>query len=85
MALCGWSCGYLKQEENQYLQLTADEVKKLPIEAQRLAGWDVSLPYLGYVNWGHPLLTLGHDPKDVPQLDELFYDKIQDMPSAITA
>lgn len=77
LALCGWSCGYLKQEENQYLQLTQEQVKRLPIEAQRLAGWEVSLPYLGYVNWGHPLLTLGHDPKTVPQLDDLFYDKDQ--------
>lgn len=85
LVLCGWSAGMLKQEENQYLQLTKEEVMRLPLEAQRLAGWDVSLPYLGYVNWQHPLLTLGHDPKTVPQLDDLFYDKVQDAPVAITA
>ncbi|KLT44709.1 hypothetical protein CC85DRAFT_270710 [Cutaneotrichosporon oleaginosum] len=87
MALCGFSCGYLKQEENQYLQLPIEAVKRLPIEAQRLAGWDMSLPYLGYVNWEHPLLTLGHDRSIVPQLDDLFYDKVQDapQPSAVSA
>ncbi|EJT50531.1 phytanoyl-CoA dioxygenase family protein [Trichosporon asahii var. asahii CBS 8904] len=77
LALCGWSCGYLKQEENQYLQLTKEEVMRLPVAAQRLAGWEVSLPYLGYVNWEHPLLTLGHPRSKVPQLDDLFYDKDQ--------
>jgi hypothetical protein len=40
MALCGWNCGYLKQEENQYLQLKHEDVKKLPLRAQRLAGWE---------------------------------------------
>ncbi|BEI84449.1 hypothetical protein CcaverHIS002_0410530 [Cutaneotrichosporon cavernicola] len=87
MALCGFSCGYLKQEENQYLQLPIEAVKRLPIEAQRLAGWDMSLPYLGYVNWEHPLLTLGHDRAIVPQLDDLFYDKVQEapQPTALTA
>jgi hypothetical protein len=44
----------------------------------------VSLPYLGYVNWEHPLLTLGHDPKIVPKLDDLFYDKDQ-TPIAVKA
>ncbi|OCF62239.1 hypothetical protein L486_01907 [Kwoniella mangroviensis CBS 10435] len=78
MCVTGYKVGYLKQEENQYLQHNIEEIKKLPIAAQKILGWDLAIPYMGYVNWLHPLLTLGHDPKGVPQGDDLFYDRQQD-------
>ncbi|WVW84380.1 hypothetical protein I302_106414 [Kwoniella bestiolae CBS 10118] len=77
MCVTGYKVGYLKQEENQYLQHDIEEIKKLPLAAQKILGWDLAVPYMGYVNWLHPLLTLGYDPKDVPQGDDLFYDRQQ--------
>jgi ectoine hydroxylase-related dioxygenase (phytanoyl-CoA dioxygenase family) len=45
----GFTKGYLKQEENQYLAIPAEKLAKLPLEAQLLAGWTVAPPYL----WAH--------------------------------
>lgn len=46
MALCGWAAGYMRQEENQYVALDPEDVKKLSPEVQELLGWNMSLPYL---------------------------------------
>jgi hypothetical protein len=46
LALCGWCAGYVRQEENQYLALDWEEVKKLPVKVQELLGWNMVLPYL---------------------------------------
>lgn len=46
MVVTAFKEGYLKQEENQYLQHDIEDVKKLSWEAQRMLGWDLSLPYL---------------------------------------
>lgn len=46
--------GYLRQEENQYLANDHDLVSELPIDLQRFAGWGVSKPYLGWVNFAEP-------------------------------
>lgn len=44
LAALGYSIGYLRQEENQYLALDHAILKTLPIEVQALAGWAISLP-----------------------------------------
>ncbi|KAL8279467.1 hypothetical protein RQP46_008029 [Phenoliferia psychrophenolica] len=44
MVACGYTIGYMRQEENQYLANDIKVIKKLPIEVQSLAGWAVSLP-----------------------------------------
>ncbi|KAE9964244.1 hypothetical protein BLS_008519 [Venturia inaequalis] len=41
--------GYLRQEENQYLANDLEKIKKLPVDLQLFAGFDVSKPYMGWV------------------------------------
>lgn len=44
LAAIGYSVGYLRQEENQYLANDHATIRGLPIEVQALAGWAISLP-----------------------------------------
>ena len=50
--------GTHRQEENQYLAYNSEEVREWSEEIQKLAGWDVSKPNLGYVDFLSPLMTL---------------------------
>jgi ectoine hydroxylase-related dioxygenase (phytanoyl-CoA dioxygenase family) len=61
-----YNLGWLRQEENQYLSLPPDEAAKLPVEIQKLIGYDFGAPYLGFVEQGHPLtLTDPDHPRDM--------------------
>ena len=51
--------GWLRQEENQYLANDADVIKQLPTDLQRFAGWSLSRPSLGWVDFGDPIGLLG--------------------------
>ncbi|KAF1960674.1 phytanoyl-CoA dioxygenase family protein [Byssothecium circinans] len=52
--------GYLRQEENQYLSNDPKVIKELPIGLQKFAGYELSRPFMGWVdmespwNWLHP-------------------------------
>ncbi|GAA6023870.1 hypothetical protein JCM10207_000508 [Rhodosporidiobolus poonsookiae] len=70
----GYVRGYLRQEEQQALALDPEVLKTYPREIQELAGWNISLPMCGWVDFGHPLNTLGYQIADS---DDLFYDKDQ--------
>ena len=41
-----YNLGWLRQEENQFLSLPPDEAAKLPVEVQKLIGYDFGGPYL---------------------------------------
>lgn len=58
--------GWLRQEENQYLSYTLDEVKQFPEQIQRLLGYEVGAYALGYIDGGRsPMTLLRHgDPED---------------------
>lgn len=64
--------GWLRQEENQYLTYAneMDKIKELPVELQRLAGWSVSRPTLGWVNFDDPIGILGG--KEMEGTEDLF-------------
>ncbi|KAI9734028.1 MAG: hypothetical protein M1834_002685 [Cirrosporium novae-zelandiae] len=61
---------HLRQEENFYLSLPLDLVKKYPLPVQRRLGYDVAVPNLGWVDHASPLETIlgqkGADERDIP-------------------
>jgi len=50
--------GWLRQEENQYLSYTLDEVRQLPERVQRLLGYEVGAYALGYIDGGRSPMEL---------------------------
>lgn len=53
--------GWLRQEENQYLSYTIDEVRRLPERVQRLLGYEVGAYALGYIDGGRSPMELLRD------------------------
>lgn len=49
------------KEENQYLANSTEQVKQYPQDVQRLIGYSVSKPFLGWVNLDDPLKVLYGD------------------------
>ncbi|MDA0218550.1 MAG: phytanoyl-CoA dioxygenase family protein [Proteobacteria bacterium] len=45
----GYSLGWLRQEQNWYLSLSADEVRAMPEKLARLLGFNLHKPFLGWV------------------------------------
>jgi ectoine hydroxylase-related dioxygenase (phytanoyl-CoA dioxygenase family) len=50
--------GFLRQEENQYLTYSLDEVRAMPERVQRLLGYEPGAYALGYVDGGRSPMTL---------------------------
>ena len=50
--------GWLRQEENQYLSYTLDEVRAMPERLQRLLGYEIGAYALGYIDGGRSPLEL---------------------------
>jgi len=50
--------GWLRQEENQYLSYTLDEVRQMPERVQRLLGYEVGAYALGYIDGGRSPMEL---------------------------
>jgi ectoine hydroxylase-related dioxygenase (phytanoyl-CoA dioxygenase family) len=50
--------GWLRQEENQYLSYTLDEVRRFPERIQRLLGYEVGAYALGYIDGGRSPMEL---------------------------
>jgi ectoine hydroxylase-related dioxygenase (phytanoyl-CoA dioxygenase family) len=50
--------GWVRQEENQYLSYTLDEVRQFPERIQRLLGYEVGAYALGYIDGGRSPLEL---------------------------
>jgi ectoine hydroxylase-related dioxygenase (phytanoyl-CoA dioxygenase family) len=57
--------GIFRQEENQYLSYTLDEVRAMPERIQRLLGYQPGAYALGYIDGGRsPMTLLGHEAAD---------------------
>jgi ectoine hydroxylase-related dioxygenase (phytanoyl-CoA dioxygenase family) len=52
------SRGYLRQEENQYLVVPADLVKRYPARVQQLLGYAISTPFCGWIEMQDPSVAL---------------------------
>ena len=50
--------GWLRQEENQYLSYTLDEVRQFPERVQRLLGYESGAYALGYIDGGRSPMEL---------------------------
>jgi ectoine hydroxylase-related dioxygenase (phytanoyl-CoA dioxygenase family) len=53
--------GWLRQEENQYLSYSLDEVRGFPERIQRLIGYEHGAYALGYIDGGASPMTLLRD------------------------
>ncbi|MFM8972335.1 MAG: phytanoyl-CoA dioxygenase family protein [Actinomycetota bacterium] len=60
-----YTVGWLRQEENQYLTYTLDEVRAFPERVQRLLGYEVGAYALGYLDGGRDPMDLVRAP-DTP-------------------
>lgn len=49
--------GWVRQQENHYLSIPQDLVRELPLDLQKLLGWD-TCEFLGFVDQAHPLQSL---------------------------
>jgi ectoine hydroxylase-related dioxygenase (phytanoyl-CoA dioxygenase family) len=56
--------GWLRQEENQYLSYSLDEVRGFPERIQRLIGYEHGAYALGYIDGGASPMTLLRDDND---------------------
>ncbi|EXJ95343.1 hypothetical protein A1O1_00463 [Capronia coronata CBS 617.96] len=59
--------GWLRQEENQYLTYEKEVMQRLPVEIQKLVGYSLSEPFLGWVNAADPRIVL--DPNVERNMD----------------
>jgi len=59
--------GWLRQEENQYLSYTLDEVRQFPERVQRLLGYEVGAYALGYIDGGRSPMELLRDRSSATQ------------------
>ncbi|MCU1367976.1 MAG: hypothetical protein JWN39_3615 [Ilumatobacteraceae bacterium] len=50
--------GWLRQEENQYLTYTLDEVRSFPERLQKLVGYEIGAYALGYIDGGRSPMDL---------------------------
>jgi len=56
--------GWLRQEENQYLSYTLDEVRSFPEKVQKLLGYEIGAYALGYIDGGRSPMELLRSPDD---------------------
>ena len=52
--IIGYSLGWLRQEENQYLSVPPQVAKTLPLALQQLIGYAIHPPFLGFVDMKDP-------------------------------
>jgi hypothetical protein len=55
----GYTLGWLRQEENQYLAVPPEKARTLPLELQRLLGYADHYPFLGWYEGADPEVTHG--------------------------
>lgn len=59
-----YNLGWLRQEENQILSAPPDIAREFPERLQRLVGYDLGGPYLGFVEQGNPIGLLRNEEGD---------------------
>ncbi len=72
--ILGYSMGWLRQEENQYLTCPPEIAKSLPEKLQRLIGYDLHPPFLGWYEMNDPHILLEGERPTVTAAGELTAD-----------
>ena len=57
--------GWCRQEENQYLANEVERVRRLPVHLQKFMGWQLSLPFMGWVGLDDPICLLSGEESEV--------------------
>ncbi|KAK4704601.1 hypothetical protein P7C70_g1606, partial [Phenoliferia sp. Uapishka_3] len=65
---CFMTKGLFRQEENQYLTHTLEQMRTLPVEAARVVGYNLSTPSLGWVAFDDPIRILHPEIKPLEEL-----------------
>jgi ectoine hydroxylase-related dioxygenase (phytanoyl-CoA dioxygenase family) len=60
----GYTLGWLRQEENQYLAVPPEVARELPIELRRLLGYAEHYPFLGWSEGEDPAVFRGGTFRD---------------------
>lgn len=55
---CFMTRGWLRQEENQYISFTREQTLKMDKDVQKIAGYQLSEPFLGWVKSTDPMVVL---------------------------
>ena len=63
--ICGYSLGWVRQEENQYLAVPPHVAKDLPDHVQRLIGYSLHGDFLGWIEGQDPHVVLEDRYRDV--------------------
>ncbi len=63
--ICGYSLGWLRQEENMYLSVPPSVAKDLPLHVQHLIGYKIHGGFLGWVEGQDPHIVLEDHYNDV--------------------
>ncbi|PMD50301.1 uncharacterized protein K444DRAFT_637688 [Hyaloscypha bicolor E] len=73
---CFMTRGWLRQEENQYISFTREETLAMDKDVQKIAGYQLSEPFLGWVKSTDPMVVLdpsaGVGNKDLFQKEDSF-------------
>lgn len=56
--ILGYALGWLRQEENQYLVAPPETAKTLPEKLQKLIGYQLHAPFLGWYEMNDPIMLL---------------------------
>jgi len=66
---CFMTKGLLRQEENQFLANSIESVKRYPAHIQRMIGYTVSMPWLGWVDFDDPRSLFLDDSPEKERID----------------
>lgn len=69
--ILGYALGWLRQEENQYLACPPEVARTLPVKLQKLIGYQLHPPFLGWYEMNDPIQLLRDGDTDVMGAGEL--------------
>jgi len=69
--ILGYALGWLRQEENQYLACPPEVARTLPVKLQKLIGYQLHPPFLGWYEMNDPIRLLQDGDTEVMGAGEL--------------
>ena len=72
--ILGYALGWLRQEENQYLACPPEIARDLPVQLQKLIGYQLHPPFLGWYEMQDPSYALRDHGDALPGAGEMLDD-----------